>query len=40
MPKNKKSKLLRRLPLAGIFLLLMIGITIFMYPIVGMWYTD
>lgn len=39
MPK-KKSKLRRRLPLAGIFLLLMIGITVFMYPIVGMWYTE
>ena len=40
MPKKRKSKLRRRLPLAGIFLLLMIGITVFMYPIVGMWYTE
>ena len=40
MAKKKKSKFRRRLPLVGIFLLLMIGITVFMYPIVGMWYTE
>lgn len=42
MPKKqkKKSKFRHRLPLAGIFLLLMIGICFFMYPIVGSWYTD
>ena len=35
-----KSKFRRRLPLVGIFLLLMLGIGFFMYPIVGNWYTQ
>ncbi len=37
---KKKSKLRRRLPLVGIFLLLVTGICFFMYPMVGNWYTD
>ena len=31
---------MRRIPLVGIFLLLMIGIAFFLYPIVGNWYTE
>lgn len=34
------SKFKRRLPLVGIFLLLMTGICFFLYPIVGNWYTE
>ena len=37
---KKKSKFLRRLPLVGIFLLLVVGLCMFMYPIVGEWYTE
>lgn len=35
-----KSKLRRRLPLIGIFVLLIIGLSFFMYPIVSNWYTE
>ncbi len=37
---KKKSKLKRRLPLVGIFLLLITGVCFFMYPIVGSWYAE
>ena len=37
---KRKSKFRRRLPLVGIFLLLITGICFFMYPIVGSWYTE
>ena len=37
---KKKSKLLRRLPLVGIFMLLISGLGLLMYPIVGNWYTE
>lgn len=37
---KKKSRLKRRLPLVGIFLLLVAGICFFIYPLVGNWYTD
>ena len=36
----KKSELKRRLPLVGIFLLLIIGICFFMYPIVSNWISE
>ena len=36
----KKSKLRKRLPLVGIFLLLIIGICFFMYPIVSNWISE
>ena len=35
-----KSKFRRRLPLVGIFLLLVIGISFFLYPVVGEWYAS
>jgi len=35
MAKKKKNKLMRRLPLVGIFLILMTGVCFFMYPIVA-----
>lgn len=38
--KKKKNKFLRRLPLVGIFLLLVLGVGFFMYPIIGNWYTE
>ncbi|HCA56166.1 MAG: class C sortase [Acutalibacteraceae bacterium] len=37
---KRKSKFRRRLPLVGIFLLLITGICFFMYPIIGSWYTE
>lgn len=40
MPKKKKNKLLRRLPLVGIFLMLVVGIGFLMYPVIGNWYTE
>lgn len=40
MPKKKKNKFLRRLPLVGIFLLLMMGVCFFCYPMIGNWYTE
>ena len=41
MPKKKKkNKFLLRLPLVGIFILLMIGIGFFTYPMIGNWYTE
>ena len=38
--KKPKSKFRQRLPLIGIFLLLIIGLCFFMYPIIGNWYTE
>ncbi len=38
--KKRKSKFMQRLPLVGIFVLLITGICFFMYPIVGNWYTE
>lgn len=35
-----KSKLRRRLPLVGIFVLLIFGLGFFMYPIISNWYTE
>ena len=35
-----KKQIKRRLPLVGIFLLLLIGVGIFMYPIVSNWYGE
>ena len=40
MAKKKKNKFLRRLPLVGIFLILMTGVCFFMYPIVANWITE
>ena len=37
---KKKSRLRRRLPLVGIFLLMLLGVCFFMYPIVSNWYTE
>lgn len=37
---KSKSKFRRRLPLIGIFVLLIIGLSFFMYPIVSNWYTE
>ena len=37
---KRKCKFRRRLPLVGIFLLLITGICFFMYPIIGSWYTE
>ena len=36
--KKKKSRFKRRMPLIMIFLLLMAGVSIFMYPVVNNWY--
>ena len=38
--KKKKSRMKQRAPLVGIFLLLVVGVGIFMYPIIGNWYTE
>ena len=38
--KKKKSRIKQRAPLVGIFLLLVVGVGIFMYPIIGNWYTE
>ncbi len=37
---KKKNRFFRRLPLIGIFLLMILGISFFMYPIVSNWYTE
>ncbi len=37
---KKKNKFMRRLPLVGIFILLIIGICFFMYPIISNWYSE
>lgn len=37
---KRKNKFLRRLPLVGIFLLLIVGICFFMYPIISNWYSE
>ena len=40
MTKRKKNKFLRRLPLVGIFLLLVLGVSFFLYPILSNWVTE
>ena len=37
---KKKGKFRRRLPLVGIFVLLIAGICFFMYPILSSWIAD
>lgn len=36
----RKNKFIRRLPLVGIFLLLIVGICFFLYPIISNWYSE
>ncbi len=38
--KKKKSRMKRRMPLVGIFLLLVGGVGLFMYPIISNWLTE
>ncbi len=38
--KKKKNRMKQRAPLVGIFLMLVVGVGIFMYPIIGNWYSE
>ena len=38
--KKKKNRMKQRAPLVGIFLMLVVGVGVFMYPIIGNWYSE